>query len=68
MRTELRPEVIHEMETLHQESRRDAVAYLCRRLYLRVSCCPCLHRPKCVQCEIDEQEIQEAWDKPVVVQ
>lgn len=63
----MRPEIEAVMENWGAGDRVDAVAQVCRRLYLRTTLCPCTHDAArfpngCRQCQLDKQQIEEAWD------
>ena len=60
----MRPELVEQMRSFNIPAgdRGDPVAVLCRRLFLRVGCCPCLQRPPCLMCENDMDAVEDAWD------
>lgn len=45
---------------VHEGDRIDAVAQVCRRLYLRTELCPCMTQ-LCMQCKNDLLTIEAAW-------
>lgn len=47
--------------SVHEGDRIDAVAQVCRRLYLRTELCPCMNQ-SCMQCKNDMLTIEEAWN------
>lgn len=61
----IKPELVQEFQTLNAASRRDPVAEVCRGLFFRVECCPCLQRPSCSMCRHDCERIEMAWGLPV---
>ena len=60
----MRPEIKQQMEgwSAADGDRIDPVAHALRRFYLRTELCPCMRKPQCLQCKLDLEQIELAWD------